>query len=75
MTHQIRVALLSGLCMLSSLVLTHSLRAQNAPAKPPVIVMDQLTDIPYFTLRDGMNSTLTLNNVGPHINTSDRHDL
>jgi hypothetical protein len=27
--------------------------------------MDQMTDIPYFTLRDGMNSTLTLNNVGP----------
>jgi hypothetical protein len=27
--------------------------------------MNQMTDIPYFTLRDGMNSTVTLNNVGP----------
>src|SRR6266576_1102943 len=24
-----------------------------------------MTNIPYFTLRDGMSSTLTLNNVGP----------
>jgi len=26
-------------------------------------VMDQMTNIPYFTLRDGMSSTLTLQNV------------
>jgi len=26
-------------------------------------VMEQMTNIPYFTLRDGMSSTLTLNNL------------
>jgi len=32
-------------------------------AKPPEPQSDQTTNIPYFTLRDGMNSTLTLNNT------------
>jgi hypothetical protein len=33
------------------------------PIKPTPA--DQMTNIPYFTLRDGMNSTLTLNNTAP----------
>ena len=37
--------------------------AANAPPAQPV--MAQMTNIPYFTLRDGMSSVLTLNNVGP----------
>lgn len=68
MTSQLRVAVLSSLFLLSSLAMVHSVRAQNVPPKkpiPPEPVMEQMTDIPYFTLRDGMNSTLTLNNVGP----------
>jgi hypothetical protein len=65
MTRQLRIAVLSGLFLLSSLAMVHSVRAQSVPPKKPVTLMDQMTDIPYFTLRDGMNSTLTLNNVGP----------
>src|SRR5207245_2659817 len=34
----------------------------NAPPLKPMPA-DQTTNIPYFTLRDGMNSTLTLNNT------------
>ena len=66
MTRQLRVAVLSNLFLLSSLSTVHSVRAQNAPpkrTKPPQPVMDQMTNIPYFTLRDGMSSTLTLNNL------------
>ena len=33
------------------------------PVPPPMPESDQTTNIPYFTLRDGMSSTLTLNNV------------
>lgn len=33
------------------------------PAMPPMPQSDQMTNIPYFTLRDGMNSILTLQNV------------
>lgn len=36
---------------------------QKPPAKPPMPQMDQMTNIPYFTLRDGMTSTLTLQNL------------
>jgi hypothetical protein len=35
------------------------------PNKPPQPQTDQTTNIPYFTLRDGMASTLTLNNLAP----------
>lgn len=35
------------------------------PAKPPQPEADQMTNIPYFTLRDGMDSTLTLQNYAP----------
>lgn len=35
------------------------------PAKPPQPETDQMTNIPYFTLRDGMDSTLTLQNLAP----------
>jgi hypothetical protein len=65
MTRQLRVAVLSGLFLLSSLAMLHSVRAQSAPPDSGVAVMPQVTDIPYFTLNDGMNSTLTLNNVAP----------
>jgi hypothetical protein len=43
-----------------------SAQANNPPRTQPVQpVMAQTTNIPYFTLRDGMSSILTLNNVGP----------
>ena len=61
MTRQLRVAVLSGLFLLSSLAMVHSVKAQNAPPVTPMPVMDQMTNIPYFTLRDGMSSTLTRN--------------
>lgn len=35
------------------------------PAKPPQPETDQTTNIPYFTLRDGLTSTLTLQNAAP----------
>jgi hypothetical protein len=62
MTRQLRVAVLSGLFLLSSLSMVHSVRAQDPPSRPQP-VMDQMTNIPYFTVLDGMSSTLTLNNV------------
>src|ERR1700676_2717509 len=65
MTSQLRVAVLSGLFLLFSLAMVHSVRAQNAPPKKPMPVSDQMTNVPYFTLRDGMSSTLTLNNLAP----------
>jgi hypothetical protein len=65
MTRQLRVAVLSGLFLLSSLAMVRSARAQNAPPMTPMPVMDQMTNIPYFTLRDGMSSTLTLQNLAP----------
>ena len=66
MIRQLRVAVLSGLFLLSSLAMVHSVRAQNAPTVPsPEPVIAQTTNIPYFTLHDGMNSTLTLNNISP----------
>jgi hypothetical protein len=67
MTHQLRIAVLLGLFLLSSLAMVHSVRAQNAPPKRPMPppATDQMTNIPYFTLRDGMSSTLTLNNLAP----------
>jgi hypothetical protein len=65
MTRQLTVAVLSGLFLLSSLAMVHSLRAQSTPPKKPMPVSDQMTSIPYFTLRDGMSSTLTLNNIVP----------
>jgi hypothetical protein len=34
-------------------------------AKLPEPQTDQTTNIPYYTLHDGMDSTLTLNNVAP----------
>jgi hypothetical protein len=69
MARQLRIAFLSGLFMLSSLWAVDSARAQSkSPAKPQTTkaampVMAQMTNIPYFTLRDGMSSTLTLNNL------------
>src|SRR5579864_1336322 len=65
MTRQLRVAVLSGLFLLSSLAMLHSVGAQSTtPKKPaPMPVMDQMTNIPYFTLLDGMSSTLTLQDV------------
>jgi hypothetical protein len=65
MTRQLRVAVLSGLFLLSSLAMVRSVKAQNAPPMTPMPVMDQMTNIPYFTLRDGMSSTLTLQNLAP----------
>src|SRR6266403_1461971 len=81
MTRQLRVGVLSGLFLLSSLAMVHSARAQNTaggnapppqasvqsqrPDPAPERQSDQVTNIPYFTLRDGMSSTLTLNNNAP----------
>jgi hypothetical protein len=65
MTRQLRVAVLSGLFLLSSLAIVRSARAQNVPPMTPMPVMDQMTNIPYFTLRNGMSSTLTLQNLAP----------
>jgi hypothetical protein len=65
MTRQLRVAVLSGLFLLSFLATVRSVKAQNAPPLTPMPVMDQMTNIPYFTLRDGMSSTLTLQNLAP----------
>jgi hypothetical protein len=63
--------------MLCSLLAVNSSRAQVAPPNPgstptkkapvPQPVMDQTTNIPYFTLDDGMSSVLTLNNVSPSV--------
>jgi hypothetical protein len=39
--------------------------AKGAKSASPMPSSDQLTNIPYFSLRDGMNSTLTLNNIVP----------
>ena len=63
MTRQLRVAVFAGLFLLSSL----AIRAQNAPkpTPPPQPITDQMTNIAYFTLKDGMSSTLTLNNLAP----------
>ena len=36
---------------------------QVRPPKPPMPETDQMANIPYYTLRDGMNSVLTLQNV------------
>jgi hypothetical protein len=64
MTRQLSVSVLSGFFLLSSLAMVHSVRAQKAPPKkPPQPVVVQMTNIPSFTLRDGMSSTLTLNNL------------
>ncbi len=64
MTRQLRVAVLSGVFLLSSLAMVRSAQAQ---VTPPVLssqpTSDQMTNIPYFTLRDGMSSTLTLQNL------------
>ncbi len=38
---------------------------KNSIARPAQMESDQMTNIPYFTLRDGMSSTLTLNNLAP----------
>ena len=66
MTRQLRIAVLSGLFLLPSLATVRSVRAQSPPAKkPPQPVSDQITNIPYFTLRDAMSSTLTLQNLAP----------
>ncbi len=66
MARQLRVAVLSGLFLLSSLAMIRSAQAQSAPtARLPQPTSDQMTNIPYFTLRDGMNSTLTLQNLAP----------
>jgi len=68
MTRQLRITALSGLFLLFFLTAVHSVRAQSTPPKrtlPPQPVMDQMTNIPYFTLRDGMSSTLTMNNLAP----------
>jgi len=62
MIRQLRVAVLSGLFLLSSLAMVRSAQAQSAPPDPTA-VMDQMTNIPYFTLRDGMSSTLTIQNL------------
>jgi hypothetical protein len=65
MKRQLRVAVLSGLFLLSSQAIVGSARAQTAPPMTPMPVMDQMTNISYFTLRDGMSSTLTLQNLAP----------
>jgi hypothetical protein len=72
MTRQLRIVVLSGLFLLFSLAMVHPVRAQTkslgnpqtTKTRKPAPVMDQMTNIPYFTLRDGMSSTLTLNNLG-----------
>jgi hypothetical protein len=66
MTRQLRVAVVSGLLFLSSYAMVRSARAQSVPTKKPAQpVSDQMTNIPYFSLLDGMSSTLTLNNLAP----------
>jgi len=70
MTRQLRVAVLSPFFLLSSLAMVRSARAQGVTSvTPPQPVMAQTTNIPYFTLRDGSSSILTLNNVGPTATT------
>jgi len=69
MTRQLRITL-SGLFLLLTLAVVHSARAQNTPQSQrpepaPEAEGDQVTNIPYFTLRDGLSSMLTLDNNAP----------
>jgi hypothetical protein len=75
MTRQLRIArLLLGVSLIFAFA-TARAAAQTSgtppgqrpspPSRPPQPQTDQMTNIPYFSLRDGMNSTLTLNNIGP----------
>src|SRR6202795_3605594 len=43
----------------------HEMPAAAKPPSEPLPVSDQVTSIPYFTLRDGMSSHLTLFNAAP----------
>jgi hypothetical protein len=63
MTRQVRIGLLLSLTITVSLVLVYPAQAQKAAAQSMPMESDQMTNIPFFTLRDGMSSTLTLNNV------------
>jgi hypothetical protein len=70
MTRQLRVAVLSGLFLLSILAMGRCTPAQTPSNQPhpkwvPPTATDQMTNIPYFTLQDGMSSVLTLNNNAP----------
>lgn len=65
---RISVVLLTLWLTLPALSWCQAPPSQNPPAPPPGAPMPmpsgmQMTNIPYFTLRDGMNSTLTLNNT------------
>jgi hypothetical protein len=65
--HRFRIAMLSCVCLISLANSTHLVAAQQrpAPAKSPMPSTDQMTNIHYYTLRDGMSSTLTLSNFAP----------
>src|SRR5258708_3886910 len=64
MTPQRRIALI--VWVIASLLGTNASRAQTpAKAPAPAPVTDQMASIPYFTVRDGMSSILTLNNNAP----------
>jgi hypothetical protein len=76
MTHQLRVARLILSISLVFAFATARAAAQTSgtppgqrpspPSRPPQPQTDQMTNIPYYSLRDGMSSTLTLNNIGPN---------
>jgi hypothetical protein len=74
MTRQLNTILALSSLLLCAPAIVHSApgQAPQQPAvssskNPPIAmpVSDQMTNIPYFTLRDGMSSTLTLNNLAP----------
>jgi hypothetical protein len=62
MTRQPSAVLCLGLFLMSLAAMSHAARAQSM-STDPTAVMNQMTNIPYFTLRDGMSSTLTLQNL------------
>src|SRR6266403_3877413 len=76
MTRQLRIVRLALTVALIFAVSTARAAAQTSgtppgqptstrPPRPPQPQTDQATNIPYFSLRDGMSSTLTLDNNAP----------
>jgi hypothetical protein len=72
MTRQLRIAVLSGLFLLSSLAMVHSVRAQTTPTGPaasqrystrnPPVAIDNELIIAYWTTETGWTSELQLRN-------------
>src|SRR5882762_10895665 len=76
MTRQLRIVRLALTVALIFAISTARAAAQTSgtpprqptstrPPRPPQQQTDQMTNIPYFSLRDGMSSTMTLNNLAP----------